>query len=156
MPDLPGVGEEFAGYRLGPKLGWGGMSVVFQAENWRLGKVVALKILAPALANDDTFRTRFLQESRIAASLNHPHVVPISDYGASDGLLYIAMRYVAGTDLRQMIANQGCLPPAPPCPPSARPHSRLARRTGPGWGKGTSSPRTSSSNGPATTRNPAT
>src|ERR1700757_1783610 len=111
MPDLPRVGEEFAGYRLGPKLGWGGMSVVFQAENWRLGNVVALKILAPDLANDDTFRTRFLQESRIAASLNHPHVVPISDYGASGGLLYIAMRYVAGTDLRQMIADRGSLDP---------------------------------------------
>jgi len=111
MPDLPRVGEEFAGYRLGPRLGWGGMSVVFQAENWRLGNVVALKILAPDLANDDTFRTRFLQESRIAASLNHPHVVPISDYGASGGLLYIAMRYVAGTDLRQMIADRGSLDP---------------------------------------------
>jgi hypothetical protein len=111
MPDLPRVGEEFAGYRLGPRLGWGGMSVVFQAENWRLGNVVALKILAPDLANDDTFRTRFLQESRIAASLNHPNVVPISDYGASDGLLYIAMRYVAGTDLRQMIADRGALDP---------------------------------------------
>ena len=111
MPDLPRVGEEFAGYRLGPRLGWGGMSVVFQAENWRLGNVVALKILAPDLANDDTFRTRFLQESRIAASLNHPHVVPISDYGASNGLLYIAMRYVAGTDLRQMIADRGSLDP---------------------------------------------
>jgi Protein kinase domain len=111
MPDMPRVGEEFAGYRLRSKLGWGGMSVVFQAENWRLGNVVALKILAPDLANDDTFRTRFLQESRIAASLNHPHVVPISDYGASDGLLYIAMRYVAGTDLRQMIADQGSLDP---------------------------------------------
>jgi serine/threonine-protein kinase len=111
MPDMPRVGEEFAGYRLRSKLGWGGMSVVFQAENWRLGNVVALKILAADLANDDTFRTRFLQESRIAASLNHPHVVPISDYGASDGLLYIAMRYVAGTDLRQMIADQGSLDP---------------------------------------------
>ncbi len=111
MPDMPRVGEEFAGYRLRSKLGWGGMSVVFQAENWRLGNVVALKILAPDLANDDTFRTRFLQESRIAASLNHPNVVPISDYGASDGLLYIAMRYVAGTDLRQMIADQGALAP---------------------------------------------
>jgi Protein kinase domain len=109
MPDLPRVGEEFAGYRLRSKLGWGGMSVVFQAENWRLGNVVALKILTPDLANDDTFRTRFLQESRIAASLNHPHVVPISDYGASDGLLYIAMRYVAGTDLRRMIGDQGSL-----------------------------------------------
>jgi serine/threonine-protein kinase len=106
MPDLPRVGEEFGNYRLGQRLGRGGMSVVYQAENWRLGNVVALKILAPDLANDDVFRTRFLQESRIAAGFNHPHVVPVIDSGAYDGLLYIAMRYVAGTDLRQMIADQ--------------------------------------------------
>jgi serine/threonine-protein kinase len=111
MPDLPLVGEDFGNYRLGPRLGRGGMSVVFQAENWRLGNVVALKILAPDLANDDNFRTRFLQESRIAAGFNHPHVVPIIDSGAYDGLLYIAMRYVAGTDLRQMIAEHGRLAP---------------------------------------------
>jgi serine/threonine-protein kinase len=111
MPDLPRVGEEFGNYRLGQRLGRGGMSVVYEAENWRLGNVVALKILAPDLANDDIFRTRFLQESRIAAGFNHPHVVPIIDSGAYDGLLYIAMRYVAGTDLRQMIAEQGRLAP---------------------------------------------
>ena len=111
MPDLPRVGEEFGNYTLGQRLGRGGMSVVFQAENWRLGNVVALKILAPDLANDDNFRSRFLQESRIAAGFNHPHVVPIIDSGAYDGLLYIAMRYVAGTDLRQMIAERGRLDP---------------------------------------------
>ncbi len=111
MPDLPRVGEEFGNYRLGQRLGRGGMSVVFQAENWRLGNVVALKILAPDLANDDNFRARFLQESRIAAGFNHPHVVPIIDSGAYDGLLYIAMRYVAGTDLRKMIGEQHRLDP---------------------------------------------
>ena len=111
MPDLPRVGEEFGNYRLGQRLGRGGMSVVYQAENWRLGNVVALKILAPDLANDDDFRTRFLRESRIAAGFNHPHVVPIIDSGAYDGLLYIAMRYVAGTDLRQMIAERRRLDP---------------------------------------------
>ena len=111
MRDLPRVGEEFAGYRLGPRLGRGGMSVVYQAENWRLGNVVALKILAPELANDDQFRTRFLQESRIAASLNHPNVVPVTDFGACDGLLYLAMRYVAGIDLGRMITERGRLEP---------------------------------------------
>jgi len=111
MRDLPRVGEEFAGYRLGPRLGRGGMSVVYQAENWRLGNVVALKILAPELANDDQFRTRFLQESRVAASLNHPNVVPVTDFGACDGLLYLAMRYVAGIDLGRMIAERGRLDP---------------------------------------------
>ena len=111
MPDLPRVGEEFAGYRLRSRLGRGSMSVVYQAENWRLGNVVALKIIAPDLANDDTFRSRFLQEAQIAAQLNHPHVVPIIDAGTSDGLLYIAMRYVAGTDLGQLLAQRGRLAP---------------------------------------------
>ena len=102
-PSLPLVGEDFAGYRLRSVLGRGGMSVVFEAENPRLGSVVALKVLAPELAADDLFRARFLQESRIAASLNHPNVIPIYDAGPSDGLLYIAMRYVAGRDLRAVL-----------------------------------------------------
>ena len=111
MPELPLVGDEFAGYRLRSVLGRGGMSVVFQAEHPRLGNVVALKVLAPDLASDDIFRTRFLEESRIAASMNHPNVIPIHDMGASDGLLYIVMRYVSGTDLRQMIKKRGRLQP---------------------------------------------
>jgi serine/threonine-protein kinase len=106
------VGDEFAGYRLRAVLGRGGMSVVYQAENPRLGNVVALKVLAPELATDDVFRARFLEESRIAASLNHPHVIPIYDMGSSEGLLYIAMRYVSGTDLRQMIKKRGRMLPA--------------------------------------------
>jgi YVTN family beta-propeller protein len=109
MPELPLVGDEFAGYRLRSVLGRGGMSVVFQAEHPRLGNVVAIKVLAPDLASDDIFRTRFLEESRIAASMNHPNVIPIHDTGASDGLLYIVMRYVSGADLRQMIKKHGRL-----------------------------------------------
>jgi YVTN family beta-propeller protein len=111
MPELPLVGDEFAGYRLRSVLGRGGMSVVYQAEHPRLGNVVAIKVLAPELASDDVFRTRFLEESRIAASMNHPNVIPIHDMGASDGLLYIVMRYVSGTDLRQMIKKRGRLQP---------------------------------------------
>jgi serine/threonine-protein kinase len=107
MPELPLIGDEFAGYRLRAVLGRGGMSVVYQAENPRLGNVIALKVLAPELASDDVFRTRFLEESRIAASMNHPNVIPIHDMGSSDGLLYIAMRCVMGTDLRQMIKKRG-------------------------------------------------
>jgi serine/threonine protein kinase len=94
LPELPLVGDEFAGYRLRAVLGRGGMSVVYQAENPRLGSVIALKVLAPELATDDAFRARFLEESRIAASLNHPNVIPIYDTGSHQGLLYIAMRYV--------------------------------------------------------------
>ncbi|HEY2522947.1 MAG TPA: serine/threonine-protein kinase, partial [Streptosporangiaceae bacterium] len=112
LPELPLVGDEFAGYRLRAVLGRGGMSVVYQAENPRLGSVIALKVLAPELAADDAFRARFLEESRIAASLNHPNVIPIYDTGSSGGLLYIAMRYVAGTDLRQMIKKRGRVIPA--------------------------------------------
>jgi YVTN family beta-propeller protein len=111
MPDLPLVGDEFAGYRLLAVLGRGGMSTVFQAENPRLGNVIALKVLAPELASDDIFRTRFLEESRIAASMNHPNVIPIHDMGSSGGLLYIVMRCVSGTDLRQMLKKRGRLQP---------------------------------------------
>jgi hypothetical protein len=112
MAELPLVGEEFAGYRLRSVLGRGGMSVVYQADNPRLGSVVALKVLAPELASDDVFRARFLEESRIAASLNHPNVIPIYDAGSSAGLLYIAMRYVSGTDMRQMLKKRGRLIPS--------------------------------------------
>ena len=111
MVGLPLVGDEFAGYRVRAVLGRGGMSVVYQAENLRLSSVIALKVLAPELAADDVFRTRFLEESRIAASLNHPNVIPIYDMGSQDELLYIAMRYVSGTDLRQMIKKRGRLQP---------------------------------------------
>jgi serine/threonine-protein kinase len=111
MPQLPLVGTEFAGYRLRAVLGRGGMSIVYQAENPRLRNVIALKVLAPELASDQLFRARFREESQIAASLNHPHVIPIHDFGSSDGLLYIAMRYVSGTDLRHLIAERGWLTP---------------------------------------------
>jgi len=112
LPEPPLVGDEFAGYRLRSVLGRGGMSVVYQAENPRLGSVIALKVLAPQLATDDIFRARFLEESRIAASLNHPNVIPIYDMGSQNGLLYIAMRYVSGTDLRQVIKKRGRVVPA--------------------------------------------
>jgi serine/threonine protein kinase len=104
---LPMVGEELAGYRLLAVLGRGGMSVVYQAENPRLSNIVAVKVLAPELATDDVFRARFLQESRIAASLNHPNVIPIYDMGPCDDLLYIAMRYIAGADLRTVLKAHG-------------------------------------------------
>ena len=89
MSGLPLVGDEFAGYRVRSVLGRGGMSVVYQAENLRLSSVIALKVLAPELATDDVFRARFLEESRMAASLNHPNVIPIYDMGSQDDLLYM-------------------------------------------------------------------
>src|SRR5215471_18804360 len=111
MPTLPMVGDELAGYRLRGVLGRGGMSVVYEAENPRLGSTVALKVLAPDLATDDVFRARFLKESRTAASLNHPNVIPIYDMGTHEDLLFIAMRYVAGQDLRAVLKAKHVLAP---------------------------------------------
>jgi serine/threonine-protein kinase len=111
VPNLPLIGTDFAGYRLRAVIGRGGMSIVYRAENPRLRNVIALKVLAPELADDQIFRIRFREESQIAASLNHPNVIPIHDFGSSDGLLYIAMRYVSGTDLRRLIAEGGPLAP---------------------------------------------
>src|SRR6185503_12192019 len=91
--DLP-RGTELAGYRVDALLGRGGMGVVYLAEQLRLKRRVALKLLAPQLAADERFRERFLRESELAASLDHPNVVPIYDAGEIEGLLYIAMRYV--------------------------------------------------------------
>jgi serine/threonine-protein kinase len=111
MPELPEVGDEYAGYLLQAVIGHGAVSVVYEAEHPRLGNGIALKVLAAEVAADEIFRTRFLDESRIAASMNHPHVIPIYDVGESDGLLYIAMRSVSGGDLRQRIATDGPLQP---------------------------------------------
>jgi serine/threonine-protein kinase len=113
MPELPLVGQEFAGYRIRSVIGRGGMSVVYQADNLRLGSTVALKVLSADLSTNDLFRTRFLEESRIAASLNHPNVIPIYDMGPHEDLLYIVMRYVAGTDMRALLKKKdGPLSPA--------------------------------------------
>ena len=105
----PRVGSEFAGYRIDALLGRGGMSVVYRAENPRLGNKVALKVLAQHLADDDVFRERFVRESRTAASLNHPNVIPIYDAGESEGLLFIAMRFVEGSDLSGLLQREGPL-----------------------------------------------
>ena len=110
MPILPLVGDEFASYRLRGIISRGGMSVVYQAENPRLGNVIALKVLAPELATNDVFRTRFLQESRTAAALSHPNVIPIYDVGSCEDLLYMAMRYVSGPDLRTVLEKERQIP----------------------------------------------
>ena len=115
-PGLPLVGQDLAGYRLQGVVARGGMGVIYEAVSPRLGTVVALKVLAPELSADDVFRTRFLKESRIAASLNHPNVLPIFDTGAADDLLYIAMRYVEGSDLRAVLKAQGRLTPTQALP----------------------------------------
>jgi len=105
------IGTELAGYRLEALIGRGGMGVVYRAHDLALDRDVALKLLAPQLANDVSFRERFLTESRVAASLEHPNVVPIHDAGEIDGQLYIAMRLVEGSDLKAVL-RQGPLEPA--------------------------------------------
>jgi ATP/maltotriose-dependent transcriptional regulator MalT len=100
-----------AGYRIDAVIGLGGMGTVYRAEQLRLRRAVALKIMAADLASDPVFRERFLHESQIAASLEHPHVVPVYDAGELDGVLYIAMRYVAGSDLRALIRREHGISP---------------------------------------------
>ena len=97
------IGTEVAGFRIDSVLGRGGMSVVYVAEQMRLGRRVALKVLTNELAWDEQFRERFVRESHIAATIDHPNIIPIYDAGEADGLLYIAMRFVEGPDLREIV-----------------------------------------------------
>jgi len=103
------VGREVAGYRIEEIIGRGGMGVVYRAEHIRLGRNVALKVVAPQIAREPKFRERFLRESRTAGSLDHPNVVPLYDAGEADEVLYIAMRWVDGVDLASLIASEGKL-----------------------------------------------
>ncbi|MFJ8082191.1 serine/threonine-protein kinase [Streptomyces sp. NPDC096205] len=104
------IGRRVAGYRIEAEIGRGGMAVVYRARDLRLERTVALKLLAPELARNDTFRRRFTHESRVAAALDHPHIVPVFEAGETDGVLYIAMRYVSGSDLRHLLDREGPLP----------------------------------------------
>src|SRR5467141_4787407 len=103
------AGTELAGYRIEALLGRCGMGVVYRAHDLALDRNVALKLLAPDLAEDVRFRERFLRESRLAASLDHPAIVPIYDAGEVAGQLYIAMRLVGGTDLKRLLAEERVL-----------------------------------------------
>jgi streptogramin lyase/tRNA A-37 threonylcarbamoyl transferase component Bud32 len=106
------AGSELAGYRIESVIGRGGMGVVYLAEHLRLKRKVALKVLAPELAADERFRERFVQESELAASLDHPNIVTVHDAGEADGLLYIAMRLVEGIDLKTLVQREEALDPA--------------------------------------------
>jgi adenylate cyclase len=100
------VGAELAGYRIGPVIGRGGMGVVYLAEQLALNRPVALKVLPGDLAQDEGFRKRFVHESKLAASLDHPNVIDVYDAGEANGLLYLAMRHVRGTDLKVLIRRE--------------------------------------------------
>jgi serine/threonine-protein kinase len=103
------TGQRFGAYELGPVLGRGGMGVVYRAQHVHLGRTVALKLLAPELSRSEDFRARFLRESRLAAELEHPGIVTVYDAGEVNGVLFIAMRFVRGTDLAALLAQRAPL-----------------------------------------------
>jgi DNA-binding beta-propeller fold protein YncE len=106
------IGSQIAGYRLEEQIGRGGMAVVYRAYDSRLDRHVALKILAPGVALDDAFRQRFIRESRAAAAVDHPNIIPVFDAGEAKGVLFIAMRFVHGGDVRTLLDGVGPLPTA--------------------------------------------
>ncbi len=107
----PRIGDELLGYRIEAFVGRGGMGVVYRAHDPRLKRSIALKLIAPELSGDERFRARFLAETELAASLEHPNVVPIHEAGEVDGQLYIAMRYVEGIELRTLFEQNERLDP---------------------------------------------
>jgi ABC-type branched-subunit amino acid transport system substrate-binding protein/outer membrane protein assembly factor BamB len=111
MKAVFGPGTTFSNYRVDSLLGRGGMGVVYLARDESLERPVALKLIAPELLQDEEFRARFLREPKLAASLDHPNVIPIYEAGEHDGQLYLAMRYVKGTDLRATLERDGKLSP---------------------------------------------
>jgi len=106
------MGSVIAGYRIDGLISRGGMGMVYRATNLALNRLYALKVIAPELADDDQFRERFKREIRIAAALDHPNVVGIRYAGEHEGMLFLAMDFVDGTDLREMIRRDGALSPA--------------------------------------------
>ena len=112
MPPALQLGSTFAGHRIDALAGRGGMGVVYRATDLVLDRPVALKLIAPALAADAEFRVRFANECRIAARLDHPHVVEVFHAGEEDGQLYVTMRFVDGTDLATVLEREQRLPAA--------------------------------------------
>ena len=105
------TGSVFAGHRIEDVAGRGGMGVVYRAAQLALDRTVALKVIAPGLLDDQTMRARFVRESKVAASIDHPNVIPIYYTGEEDGVAYIAMRYVPGDDIRSLVRREGKLEP---------------------------------------------
>jgi YVTN family beta-propeller protein len=110
-PTDPRLGTRLAGYRIQALLGRGGMGVVYLAEQTRPTRLVALKLLLDPAVGSGAFRERFLRESELAAAIDHPNVLPVYDAGETDGVLWIAMRYVEGIDLGALLEQQGPLAP---------------------------------------------
>ena len=100
-------GSRIAGYLIEEQIGAGGMAVVFRARDEVLGRLAAVKIIAPAAAGDEEFRARFLRESRMVAAVDSLHIIPVYGAGEAEGLLYIATRFVAGGDLEALRRRSG-------------------------------------------------
>ena len=144
------VGSRVGKYLIEEQIGRGGMAAVFRARDAELGRVVALKILAPALAADEGFRQRFVRESRAAAAVDDPHIIPLYEAGQDGAVLFIAMRYVSGGDVRSLLFRQGSLTPEQVAGIVSASPRRSTRRMRAGWCTATSSRRTCCS-----TRRPA-
>src|SRR4051812_26680739 len=101
------AGTEISRYRIEEQVARGGMGVVYRAGDVALDRSVALKVLTPELSEDQSFRERFVRESRLAAAVDHPHVIPVYEAGDWEGTLYLAMRFVRGADLHTVLATSG-------------------------------------------------
>ncbi|HWH11165.1 MAG TPA: serine/threonine-protein kinase [Solirubrobacteraceae bacterium] len=110
-----GRGDRIAGYEVEAVIARGGMGVVYRAHQVGLGRSVALKVIAGDRADDPTFRARFVREARLAASLDHPNVIPVFEAGDDGGELFIAMRLVDGSDLERLIDRSGPIDPGLAC-----------------------------------------
>ena len=106
-----GPGSRLGGYRIESLVARGGMGVVYKATQLALERTVAIKVVAPELADDESFRERFKREARLAAALDHPNILPVYEAGEVDGHLFLAMRYVVGTDLDSLIRREAILAP---------------------------------------------
>ncbi len=104
-------GSVVGGYRIESFVARGGMGVIYKATQLALDRTVALKLVAPELVNDEAFRERFKRESQLAASLDHPNILPVYEAGEIKGQLFLAMRFVIGTDLDSLIQRGGALAP---------------------------------------------
>jgi serine/threonine protein kinase len=151
MSEVLPPGAELANYRIEQMVGRGGMGVVYLAEHVHLGRRAALKTISGVHAQTRQFRERFIRESRLAAQIDHSNIVPIYDAGEAEGQLYLAMRFVDGEDLDQLIQREARSGSSSPSRSSPRSPPRSTPPTPRGWSTATSSPPTSCSSPPAGT-----
>ena len=109
MSDIDLTGQVLGPFEILAELGRGGMAVVYKARQTDLQRTVALKILPPELSRDKSYVQRFQHEARSAAALEHPHIVPIYAIGEAQGFNYIAMKYISGTTLKEIVQERGAL-----------------------------------------------